>query len=277
MPELPEMQALAERLDDLLAGAPFAGLDPLQFSAAKSFTPDPYELIGRTLGGVSRRAKYLVLDLEGPRLVIHLSQSGRLDVEDPPKRTRPRQGVVRLRFQGRPSLLVKEFGTERKAGWWALAEGDEGPLEELGAEPFEKAFEDLILRTDDNRRLHSSLRDQRLVAGIGRGFADEILHAARLSPYTSLRSLSEEERGSLIEATRTVLTGALEKERERSGGLPAKLEGRFRIHGRWGRACPRCGTDLKRVSYVDHEITYCPVCQTGGKILADRRMSRLLR
>jgi formamidopyrimidine-DNA glycosylase len=277
MPELPEMQALAERLDDLLTGAPFTGLDPLQFSAAKTFAPDPSELAGRTLAEVSRRAKYLVLDLEGPRLLVHLSQGGRLDVENPPKRTRPKQGVARLRFTERPSLLVKEFGTQRKAGWWALAEGDQGPLNELGPEPFEEAFEDLILQTDDNRRLHTSLRDQRFVAGIGRGFADEILHAVQLSPYTSLRSLSEGERRALVQATRDVLTEALQKERKRTGGLPTKLEGRFYIHRRWGTACPRCGSDLRRVSYEDYEITYCPGCQTSGKILADRRMSRLLR
>jgi len=277
VPELPEMQALAERLNDLLGGARFAGLEPLQFSAARTFEPDPQSWAGRSLVRVGRRAKYLVFDLDGGRMLVHLSQGGRVDVEDPPKRTRPKQGVVRLRFENRPSVLVKEFGTQRKAGWWALNEGDEGPLEGLGPEPFDEAFAARLLGSDDNRRLHTSLRDQRFVAGIGRGFVDDILHGARLSPYAKLRSLGDDAREVLIATTREVLTRALDKERERSGGLPTKLEGRFQIHRHWGRPCPVCGAELKRVSFEEYEITYCPDCQTGGKVLADRRMSRLLR
>lgn len=116
MPELPEVQALAERLDALLAGAPLAGADPLQFSALKTYEPTPESLVGRTVEGVGRRGKYVVFRFGGPRLLVHLSQGGRITVEDPPKRTRPRGAVVRLRFRGRPSILVKEFGTERRVG-----------------------------------------------------------------------------------------------------------------------------------------------------------------
>ncbi|MGH2675609.1 MAG: DNA-formamidopyrimidine glycosylase family protein [Actinomycetota bacterium] len=277
MPELPEIQALAERLDALLVGSALAGVDPLQFSALKTYEPSPQSLLERRLETVGRRGKYLILDFGGPRLLIHLSQGGRVVVEEPPKSTKPRGGVVRLRFQERPSVLVKEFGTERRTGWWVLAPGQEGPLERLGPEPGEDGFADLVLGGDDARRIHTILRDQRTVAGIGRGYADDILHRARLSPYATLASLDLEGRRALLEAVREVLAEALETERRRVGGLPPKLGDHFTVHNRYGQPCPRCGEDLRRVSYESHEVTYCPRCQTGGKVLADRRLSRLVR
>jgi formamidopyrimidine-DNA glycosylase len=277
MPELPEMQALAERLDELLAGAPLVGVDPIQFSGLKTYDPPPESLIGRTLEEVGRRGKYLVLELGGPRVLIHLSQGGRIVVEDPPKATRPKGAVVRLRLQGRPSVLVKEFGSERRAGWWVLAPGDDGPVARLGPEPGDDAFAELILRGDDSRRVHTILRDQRTVAGIGRGYSDDILHRARLSPYATLASLDLSTRRSLLDAVRSVLDEALEAERQRAGGLPTRLGDHFTVHNRYGEPCPRCGGDLRRVSYESHEVTYCPRCQTGGKVLADRRLSRLVR
>jgi formamidopyrimidine-DNA glycosylase len=121
------------------------------------------------------------------------------------------------------------------------------------------------------------LRDQRTVAGVGRGFADDILHRAQLSPYVSLARLDAEGRAALVRCTREVLSEGLQSERRRKGGLPTKLGERFAIHGRAGRPCPRCGEDIRRVSFEDYEIAYCPACQTGGKILADRRMSRIIR
>jgi formamidopyrimidine-DNA glycosylase len=277
VPELPEVQALAERLDALLAGAPLSGLDPLQFSALKTYDPPPESLLGRTLGAVGRRGKYVVFGFDGPRLLVHLSQGGRIAVEDPPKATKPRGAVLRLRFEGRPSLLVKEFGTERRAGWWVLAPGDEGPLARLGPEPDSDDFAELLLHGQDRRRVHTILRDQRTVAGIGRGYSDDALHRARLSPYATLAGLTAEERDRLVEAVRETLAEALEAERGRTGGLPPKLGDHFAVHNRYGQPCPRCGQDLRRVSYESHEVTYCPACQTGGKVLADRRLSRLVR
>jgi formamidopyrimidine-DNA glycosylase len=277
VPELPEVQALAERLDEVLSGASLSGLDALQFSALKTYDPAPESLLGRTVEGVGRRGKYVELRFGGPRLLIHLSQGGRIDVEDPPKATKPRGAALRLRFEGRPSVLVKEFGTERRAGWWVLAPGDQGPLDRLGPEPTDEAFAELLLTGDDGRRVHTLLRDQRTVAGIGRGYSDDILHRARLSPYATLAGLTEEERRRLLDAVHEVLAEALEAERGRSGGLPTKLGDHFAVHNRYGRPCPRCGEDLRRVSYESHEVTYCPRCQTGGKVLADRRMSRLVR
>jgi formamidopyrimidine-DNA glycosylase len=277
VPELPEVQALAERLEALLAGSSLTGLDPLQFSALKTYDPPPESLFGRTLASVGRRGKYVALQFGGPRLLIHLSQGGRIVVEDPPKGTRPRGAVLRLRFADRPSVLVKEFGTERRAGWWVLAPGDDGPLAGLGPEPDSELFADLLLHGRDRRRVHTILRDQRTVAGIGRGYSDDALHRARLSPYATLAGLTAEERERLLEAIRVTLAEALEEERRRTGGLPTKLGDHFTVHNRYGQPCPRCGEDLRRVSYESHEVTYCPACQTGGKVLADRRLSRLVR
>lgn len=277
MPELPEIQALAERLDAMVSGRVLARVEPLQFSALKTVQPGPESVAGLRCTGVSRRGKYLVTELDGGRILVHFSQGGRLDVEDPPKRTRPKGGVVRFGFNGGPALLVKEFGTERKAGWWILPVGEAGPLASLGPEPDDEAFERFVREGDDRRRLHTILRDQRTVAGIGRGYADDILHRAQLSPFASLGSLDDDARERLLEAIRTVLEEALEAERKRRGGLPAKLGERFEIHHRWGQRCPRCEDDLRRVSFESHEITYCPACQTAGKVLADRRMSRLLK
>jgi formamidopyrimidine-DNA glycosylase len=264
-------------LDALEAGAVLEAIVPLQFSAAKTFDLPPSSVEGSRLAKVGRRGKYLVFDFDGPRLLIHLSQGGRLEVEDPPKKTRPKGAVLRLLFASQPSLLVREYGSHRKAGWWLLAQDDEGPLARLGPEPFSAEFEALIREGDDRRHIHSMLRDQRTVAGIGRGFADDILHHAQLSPYVSLTRLDAGGRSALVASTRAILTKGLESERRRTGGLPTKLGERFAIHGRAGRPCPRCGDDIRRVSFEDYEIAYCPACQTDGKILADRRMSRIIR
>jgi formamidopyrimidine-DNA glycosylase len=277
MPELPEVQALAERLTEAVGGAVLEGADVLQFSSLKTVTPRAPELLGRVLERVGRRGKYLAFELGGPRILVHLSQGGRVDVEDPPKSTKPRGAVVRLRFEDRPSVLVKEFGRERKAGWWVLAEGDDGPLGKLGPEPDDPSFERLILEGEDGRRVHTILRDQRTVAGLGRGYTDDVLHRAKLSPYAVLGQLDAEQRRALLEAIRSVLADALEVERKRSGGLPTKIGDHFAVHNRYGTPCPVCGDDLRRVSYESHEVAYCPTCQTGGKVLADRRLSRLLR
>ena len=272
------MQALAERLDDVLAGLVFEGAEVLQFSSLKTYAPRPEELAGRTLASVRRRGKFLVWSFEGDaRMLVHLSQGGRVNVEEPPKHTRPRGGVVRLRFGQRPSVLVKEYGTQRKAGWWVLSPGDDGPLERLGPEPNGPDFEAFALEASDGRRVHTILRDQRTVAGIGRGYTDDILHRAQVSPYASLDSLDADRRRALLEATRDVLSEALEVERLRTGGLPTKLGDHFSVHGRHGQPCPRCGEDLRRVSYESYEVTYCPACQTGGRRLSDRRMDRLIR
>ena len=183
MPEMPEVRALAERLDEILRGAAIQALDLLQFSSLKTYAPRPDELIGRTIDHVGYRGKFVVIDLDGGyRLLFHLSQGGRVDVESPPKATKPRGCVLRIRATDRPSVLIKEFGKERKAGWWVLAPGDDGPLEKLGPEVLSDGFATWVRETDDARRVHTILRDQRTVAGVGRGYSDDILHRARMSP-----------------------------------------------------------------------------------------------
>jgi formamidopyrimidine-DNA glycosylase len=277
MPEMPEMQALAERLNELVGGATLESATPLAISGLKTFQPTPSELAGSVVRAVTRRGKFLVFDLGSLRMLVHLSQGGRVDVESPPKKTRPKGAVVRFHFEQRPSLLIKEYGSHRKAGWWILAEDDEGPLARLGPEALSEDFAHLVATGTDRRRLNTLLRDQRTVAGIGRGYTDEILHAARLSPYTSRTKLTAEERRSLQEATAEVLSRGLQTERKRTGGLPTKLSGRFSVHGHAGEACPRCGFSLARVSYESYEMVYCPQCQTGGRVLSDRAQSQFLR
>ncbi len=277
MPELPEMQALAERLDALIEGSTFIGADPLQFTALKTVVPSPDEVVGRQVVRVARRGKFLIVDLDGPRILLHLSQGGRVTIEDPPKKSRPKRGVVRLRFAERPALLVVEYGTERKAGWWVVARGDEGPLARLGPEPDDERFATFLRTGDDTRRLHTILRDQHTVAGIGRGYTDDILHHARLSPFAPLASLDDDHRERLIEAVGAVLSEGLAVEQRRTGGLPTKLGDHWVVHGRAGQPCPRCGVALARVSYESYEVTYCPACQTEGRVLKDRRLSRLLK
>ena len=278
MPELPEIRALAERLDEVAAGGVFAAADVLSFSSLKTVTPRPVELAGATVASVHSHGKFVVADFaDERRLLFHLSQGGRVDVEAPPKSTRPRGAVVRFRLTERPSVLVKEFGKQRKVGWWVLAPGDEGPLAKLGPEVLTEEADTLLRTASDNRRVHTILRDQRTICGMGRGYTDDALHSAMLSPTSQLAKLSDADRERLLTAIHTVLADALEAERRRTGGLPTKIGDHFTVHNRAGEPCPRCGNDLHRVSYESYEVTYCPACQTGGKVLADRRLSRLLR
>jgi formamidopyrimidine-DNA glycosylase len=273
------MQALAERLEVALVPAVLEKVSMLGFTGLKTVVPAPDSLVGQTLRAVGRRGKYLVFSFDGgERILVHLSQAGRLDIESPPKATKPRGSVVRLTFDDDRAVLVREYGTQRKAGWWILAPGDDGPLASLGPEPPQDEFARLLMEDDNTRHVHTMLRDQRVVSGIGRGHVDDALNRAGVSPFASLRSLGPQERAGLLDAIRSVLDDALEGERRRTGGLSeAKLGGRFLVHNRAGQPCPRCAGPLARVSYDSYEIVYCPHCQTKGKILADRRLSRLLR
>ena len=277
MPELPQMQAVAERIGEALVGAAIQRVEALQFAALKTVDPPPAALVGSWLDRVGRRGKYVLLHCDVADIAIHLSQGGRVTMESPPKRTRPKQGVLRITFDRPPALFVREYGTERKAAWWVLRPDDEGPMARLGPEPDDPAFREWVETTDERRRIHTILRDQRTVAGIGRGYADDILHRARMSPYAALGTLDDRARRALLDAIDEVLAEGLAKERTRTGGLPPKLGDHFTVHARYGTPCPRCGDDLRRVSYESHEVTYCAACQTGGKVLADRRMSRLIK
>ena len=207
MPELPEMQALAERLDAVLSGRVLRRADLLGFSSLKTYAPSPADLKGATLTAVTRRAKYLVWRFDdGNRIVLHLSQAGRLDIETPPKKTKPRGAVARFVFgEGTGGLdgegigiLVREYGTQRKASWWVLGPDDEGPLADLGPEPGSDEFAEFIRTSNSKRHLTTDLRDQHTVSGIGRGWGDDILQRAKLSPFASLGSLKPEQREALL-------------------------------------------------------------------------------
>jgi formamidopyrimidine-DNA glycosylase len=282
------MQALSERLNALLAGTALLRADLLGFSSLKTYAPTPDSLVQHRLVSVSRRAKYLQWEFDnGIRIVLHLSQAGRLDVEQPPKQTRPRGSAVRFvfgrsgaEFEGpNVGVLMREYGTHRKASWWVLPPEDAGPLVGLGPEPGSEEFAALIRTSNSKRQLTTDLRDQHVMSGIGRGWGDDILHRARLSPFASFSSLEPEQREALLSAALGVLDEALELERTRKGGLSeAKLGGRFKVHGRVEEPCPsHCGDTLCRVSFESYEMTYCPTCQTGGRQLKDRRLSRLLK
>ena len=278
MPELPEMQALSERLAEVMVGQTFAGATPISFSGLKTYAPTPESLQGSTITDVSRIGKYVVMTFEGgERMLLHLSQAGRLDVEVPAKTTRPKGGVVRWKLGNGNGILVKEFGTERKAGWWVLAPGDDGPLERLGPEPGTPEFAELIRTNVENRRIHLILRDQRTVSGMGRGYTDDALWKAKLSPYATFRSLKDDDRERLLDAIDFVMTDGLMNERKIEGGYPTKKVKHWMVHNHAGEPCPACGTTLERISFSSYEITYCPTCQTDGKILADRRTSRFLK
>src|SRR5262249_39448202 len=249
MPEAPQMQALGERILAWLDGAVFEGYSPLGFSGLKTYDPPPEALIGAHLERVDRRAKYVSLWFDsGLRIVFHLSQAGRLDFEEPPKKTKPRRSVVRWRFSGDRAVLLREHGPERKAGWWVLGAGDDGTFDAVVPEATRHEVAERMRNTDDGRRVHTVLRDQRTVAGVGRGYADDILHRANLSPYASLKSMSADERERLLSALHEVLAEGLERERGREGGLSQnKLGEHFTVHGKAGVPCPTCGADLKRV------------------------------
>ena len=221
----------------------------------------------------------------GVRLLIHLSQAGRLDIEQPPKRTKPKGAAVRLEFAREPggapdlALLLREHGTERKAGWWVLAPGDDGPLAKLGPEPDSA---ELRRPCDDGRRRPAHPHDPAATSeplpgsGVATPTTSSIAPASRRSRRSSRSTPTHATRSS----TRSVPCCPTDstRERTRTGGLSEnKLGEHFTVHGKYGLPCPECRNDLHRVSYESHEVVYCPQCQTGGKVLADRRMSRLLK
>jgi len=284
------MQALAERLDAALAGRRLDSYQPIGFAGLKTASPPADELVGASVSAVGRRGKYDVLSFDnGLRVAFHLSQGGRIDLEAPSKDTKPRGSVVRWVFgprldgeegsdAGPLGVLFREHGSQRKAGWWVLGPDDDGPLADLGPDVYDPAFAELMATAESNRRLHTWLRDQHVVAGIGRGYSDDALNRAGISPFATLSSLDADGRQRLLDAIRSVMDEALVTERQRTGGLSdAKLGDRFLVHRRAGQPCPTCGDTLLRVSFDSYEMVYCKRCQTGGRVLADRRLSRLLR
>jgi formamidopyrimidine-DNA glycosylase len=278
---MPELQAAAERLEAALGGAVVERAVPLSVAALKTFDPPVGALVGTTLASVRRRGKYLILDFSSVVLVTHLMQSGRILVtaRAPAK---PRGGLMVVGFGEQGDLLIRELATKHRASVWLLRPEDLGafePMATLGPEAAtmtETQFRAAVAAK--RRQVHGLLRDQRAIAGIGRAWTNDILNLARVSPLRMTTDLDDDEVRRLFGAIDAVLGAALVEQRSRTApGLPDKVERTFRVHNRLGQPCPACGGRIEHVSFEGYQIFYCPACQTGGRVLADRRLSRLLK
>jgi len=281
VPELPEVEITARRLDAALRGVEVESVLAPGVNALRSFDPPLSALEGRAIAGVGRRGKLFLVEFAGDlTLLVHLMSAGRLQLFE--KRAGPRDRTSRLlvRLPGDRELRLREFGT-KQAAWVKLLPSDvvfdDEMLATMGPEawPDPPPFDELVT---GNRPLHSLLRDQRVIAGIGRSWVDEILWHAKLSPFKRGDDLSLEEAQELRAQTIATLGAALDHyERVIDLPIPDKLPMPLLVHRKQGEPCPRCGTKLEAVFYEDYVMTYCPHCQTEGRILKDRRLSRLLK
>ncbi|KIF71445.1 DNA lyase [Streptomyces sp. AcH 505] len=288
MPEVPEVEALREFLDGHLVGKRIVRVLPLTVNVLKTYDPPLTALEGESVTAVGRRGKYLdiVAGEAGLHLAIHLARAGWLRWKDsfPPAPPRPGKGPLALRTvlaEGDGFDLTEAGTTKRLAVHLVRDLADVPAIRTLGPEPLDDSFDrDAFARllAGERRQLKGALRDQRLIAGIGNAYSDEILHAAKMSPFKPVHNLTEDEVTTLYEAMRTTLTEAVERSRGVAAGrLKAEKKSGLRVHGRAGEACPVCGDTIREVSFSDSSLQYCPTCQTGGKPLADRRLSRLLK
>ena len=280
------MEIVARRLDEALPGETIESAMTPGLNALKTFDPPFHALEGASFTGARRRGKLLLLDVDTPAqgaltLLIHLMSAGRIQLFDKRSSMKDRTSRVLFRLPGDRELRVREFGT-KQAAWVKLlrpdaVEADEA-LDGLGPEAWPEAPTDLADRLAAPRPLHSMLRDQRVITGIGRTWVDEILHAARLSPFKRGDDLSEEEVDALKEAIPGELQRVLDVYEEQVPlPLPEKFPKPTRVHAHQGEPCPRCETVLEAVFYEDYVMSYCPHCQTEDRVLKDRRLSRLLK
>lgn len=288
MPEMPEIQAHAERLTDQFSTRVLTGFTPFNFTALKTAVPAPAEAFGQPLLDVGRRGKYLLLRFEAVTFVVHLMQGGRL-VPDTKRSAKPRGGQARFVFEAIESadgsidetaLLLTEQGKERRAGVWCLPAGGaltSPPLDKLGPEAATITDDELAkLFAANSMRVHGFLRDQRMVAGIGRRLANEICHRARVSPFANTRKLGADGAAVVAAAVRSCLDEGLEYERTRDD-MSSSKERPSAMHSRTGDPCPDCGDAVRAVEYSGYTVNYCPTCQTGGKVLADNTTSKFLK
>ena len=275
MPELPEVEAWRRALDPLVKAFPVEKAGPAHVATLKTIDPPLSRLEGRSFRGVERRAKRFLLPTSDGELVlmVHLMSAGRLKVV-PGGGKGAKTPMFRVRFTDGGELQLTEAGSKKRAGVWLLRPDDlAAELAHLGPEADQLTTEDVArILASDSRRLHSLLRDQRLIAGIGRAWANEILWAAKLSPYQLSTQVDDEETERLAVAIHDELARGLEL---RLAG--ANDDKTYRVHNKLGAPCERDGTPIARVDFEEHTIYYCPTCQTGGRTLKDRRMSRLLK
>ena len=279
MPELPELEAFVIAQRDVLTAEPIAAVPVAHFATTKTIDPPLRSLVGQRFTAVGRRAKRLLFAAEdGNTLMVHLMSAGRLAVGA----KRLKTAMLVVEFESGRDLMMSESGHKRRAGVWLLRpDALAAELAHIGPEPLDPAFTVDALShqlREHPHQLHAFLRDQRAIAGVGRAFANEILWAARLSPYQRSATLGDEEIERLHAAITGVLGAAVERLVPLSGaGLTTKADRGYAVHDRLGEPCPRCGEAIRHVSFDEHTVFYCPRCQTGGRVLADRRLSRLLR
>jgi formamidopyrimidine-DNA glycosylase len=278
MPELPEVRAHAERLTAAFAGVELEKFTPLAFTAVKTVAPAPYTTHGQPLTQVTTRGKHLLLRFPAATYVVHLMQAGRLK-DDPKQAARPRGGQARWSFADGRALLLTEAGTERKAGVWLHPPDADGqpPLDALGPEADQVDRDELAgMLAGTSKRLHGWLRDQSVLAGLGRRLANEICHRAQLSPFVTTGKLDDEAVERLHRAISECVAESLADERTRKD-MGASKDRLAAVHHRTGEACPVCGAAVRAVEYNAYTVNYCPTCQTGGKLLADNTTSRFLK
>ncbi|ARZ66480.1 DNA lyase [Streptomyces albireticuli] len=287
MPELPEVEALVDFLAERAVGRTVERVLPLAVSVLKTYDPPLDAIEGRAVTAVRRHGKFLDLATDGgPHLVFHLARAGWLRWHDrlPDAPPRPGKGplALRLRLAGGAGFDLTEAGTQKRLAVHCVRRPDDVPgVARLGPDPLAPEFTFdafAALLAGERRQVKGVLRDQSVIAGIGNAYSDEILHAARTSPFKLAASLTPQETAVLYETVGTTLRGAVERARGHAAGeLKAEKKSGLRVHGRTGEPCPVCGDTVREVSYRDSSLQYCPTCQTGGKPLADRRLSRLLK
>ncbi|GAA4611362.1 Fpg/Nei family DNA glycosylase [Saccharopolyspora hordei] len=283
MPELPEVEALAQHLRDNAVGRTVARVDVASMSVLKTASPPWTELHGRTVTAATRRGKYLDLDCDGLHLVCHLARAGWLRWSDalspaPPK---PGRGPIALRVHlGEVGFDLTEAGTQKKLAVWVVADPAEVPgIAKLGPDALDLDVDRFAaLLSGRTERIKTLLTDQSTVAGIGNAYSDEVLHAAKLSPFATAGKLDAEAVQRLHASVQEVLRDAVQRSLQQDAArLKAEKRSGLRVHARTGLPCPVCGDLVREVSFADRSMQYCPTCQTGGKLLADRRLSRLLK
>ncbi|GAA3815717.1 Fpg/Nei family DNA glycosylase [Streptomyces chiangmaiensis] len=286
MPELPEVEALKDFLADHLVGHELVRVLPVAISVLKTYDPPVTAFEGRVVTAVHRYGKFLDVDADGLHFVTHLARAGWLQWKDrlPDGVPRPGKGPLALRvaLETGEGFDLTEAGTQKRLAVYVVRDPQEVPgVARLGPDPLAADFDERRLSkllAGERRQIKGALRDQSLIAGVGNAYSDEILHAAKMSPFKLASSLSPEEMERLYEALRTTLTEAVERSRGQAAGrLKAEKKSGLRVHGRTGEPCPVCGDTIREVSFSDSSLQYCPTCQTGGKPLADRRLSRLLK
>ena len=288
MPELPEVEALAVDLRSRLRDRAIARIDIAAFSALKTFDPPLSALQGALVDDVTRHGKFLDVEASGLHLVIHLSRAGWIRWRDevpalPPKPSNKSPLAARVVLDNGAGLDVTEAGTQKRLAIYVVHRPADVPgIARLGPDPLAEEFTREALRqilTDAGRsQVKGVLRNQSIIAGIGNAYSDELLHAARMSPFKPASSVDDEELEILYDAIRTVLGDAVERSRGLAASeLKSEKKSHLAVHGRTGEACPVCGDTVREVAFAASSLQYCPTCQTGGKPLADRRMSRLLK